>query len=253
MFSGAEPARASEPAPVDRRAWPYRMKDLSELTGMPRQAIHFYIQQGLVPEGRKTGRNMAYYGEEHLERIRLVRQLQHERFLPLRAIRAMLEQRDDAFSPAQRRVLLDVKQRLDERIGAREGQARETVDATSLLARCGLAKSDLDEVVDAGLLAVTRSHGKLVVAKDDAWMLELFGEVRAAGFTKELGFPASVLTIYEEAMSKLVDRETKLLTGPLSKLPPATVASMIEKILPLIGMFLARYHDTKVRHFFASM
>ena len=40
-------------------AHPYRMKDLCELTGLPRQVIHFYIQQGLVPPGVKTGRNMA--------------------------------------------------------------------------------------------------------------------------------------------------------------------------------------------------
>ena len=73
------------------RAEPYRMKDLCRLTGLPRQVIHFYIQQGLVPEGHKTGRNMAYYGDEHVRRVRLVRTLQHERFLPLKASRALLE------------------------------------------------------------------------------------------------------------------------------------------------------------------
>ena len=52
---------------LPQAAGAYRMKDLCELTGLPRQVIHFYIQQGLVPEGHKTGPNMAYYGEEHLE------------------------------------------------------------------------------------------------------------------------------------------------------------------------------------------
>ena len=33
----------------------YRMRDLCSITGLSRQAIHFYIQQGLVPEGTKTG------------------------------------------------------------------------------------------------------------------------------------------------------------------------------------------------------
>ena len=241
---------ALEAESVDRGAWPYRMKDLSDLTGMPRQAIHFYIQQGLVPEGHKTGRNMAYYGEAHVERIRLIKELQHDRFLPLKAIRAMLDERDDAFSAPQKRLLLDVKQRL----GARVAGERGAIDAKELLARIGLTKKDLDELAEIGLLAVTRGpRGKLQVAKEDVWMLELMAEVRAAGFTTELGFPASVMSIYEEAMDALVERETQLLASRLSHLPPDRVAAMIEKILPLVGTFLARYHDTKVRHFFASM
>ncbi|HMY59542.1 MAG TPA: MerR family transcriptional regulator, partial [Pseudomonadota bacterium] len=71
-----------------------RMKDLCARTGLPRQAIHFYIREGLLPEGRKTGRNMAYYGEEHIERIALIRRLQEERFLPLRAIKVVLGAKD---------------------------------------------------------------------------------------------------------------------------------------------------------------
>ena len=54
----------------------YRMKDLCELTGMSRQAIHFYIQQGLVPEGQKVSRNMAWYGPEHVDRIQQIQRLQ---------------------------------------------------------------------------------------------------------------------------------------------------------------------------------
>ena len=48
MTTTASAARRAE-------AWPYKMRDLCRITGMPRQAIHFYIQQGLVPPGRKTG------------------------------------------------------------------------------------------------------------------------------------------------------------------------------------------------------
>jgi DNA-binding transcriptional MerR regulator len=60
---------------TDPAQWIYRMKDLCDLTGLPRQAIHFYIQQGLLPPGRKIGRNMAWYTDAHVERLKLVRQL----------------------------------------------------------------------------------------------------------------------------------------------------------------------------------
>ena len=92
---------------VDRDRWPYRMKDLCELTGLDRQTVHFYIAKQLVPEGHKTGRNMAYYGEEHLERLRLVLELKHERFLPLDTIRAVLNGEDEEFTPEQRGLLVE--------------------------------------------------------------------------------------------------------------------------------------------------
>ncbi|MEM6956901.1 MAG: MerR family transcriptional regulator, partial [Myxococcota bacterium] len=64
---------------------PLRMRDLCKASGLERQAIHFYIQQGLLPPGIKTGRNTAVYSSEHVERLHLIRQLKEERFLPLKA------------------------------------------------------------------------------------------------------------------------------------------------------------------------
>ena len=46
-----------------------------------------YLREGLLPEPVKTSRNMAYYPAEFVERIRLIKQLQEERFMPLRVIR----------------------------------------------------------------------------------------------------------------------------------------------------------------------
>ena len=90
----------------------YRMRDLCTMTGLSRQAIHFYIQEGLVPQGTKTGRNMAFYGPEHVERIRIVRRLQEDRFLPLKQIRALLDGDADRVGAGQRALLPEVRARL---------------------------------------------------------------------------------------------------------------------------------------------
>ena len=231
----------------------YKMKDLCELTGLPRQAIHFYIHEGLVPEGEKTGKNMAFYGEHHVTRIKLIRQLQEERFLPLKAIRAVLEEKDEgAFTPAQRRLLGEVKQRLAPTLV--DAPARDTVDVKPILLKSGVDKRELDEMVEVGLIALTRGpKGKLLVAKDDVWLIELWGEVRSAGFTRELGFTPSVFAIFEEAISTMFKKETSVLADRLSHLPADRIAPMVERILPLIHTFLVRYHETKVRAFFANM
>jgi DNA-binding transcriptional MerR regulator len=233
--------------------WPYQMKDLCRMTGMPRQAIHFYIQQGLVPPGRKTGRNTARYSERHVERIRVVRRLQSERFLPLKAIRAVLDGEDEAFTPEQRTLLLDVKQRIATTV-LRSRSARRLVGARALLVRHGLDARDLHDLVTARALDVERGpRGKLMVDADDAWLFELLAEVRRAGYTRELGFDGHLLRIYERAVASLFEREKRVLREKLARLPPDKLAAMLEDALPLVHKFLARYHDKKVRDFFASM
>ena len=255
--SVSDAAPESAKLPVDREAYPYRMKDLCERTGLLRQVIHFYIQQGLVPEGRKTGRNMAYYSEEHVERILLVRRLQHERFLPLRTIKAMLDEQDEAFSPAQRQFVQEVKSRLSQTMGVRTGRPA-TLDALEFIEKIGLNERDLDDMVEMGLVAVAEertANGRVrrVISRDDTWILETFAQFRVLGFTDEIGFGAKDIAIYAEAMSSLLVRERKLLAERLSKLPPEIAAKMVERAAPIIHDFLARYHDALMKNYLATL
>ncbi|EYF00634.1 MerR family transcriptional regulator [Chondromyces apiculatus] len=238
---------------VDRARFPYRMKDLCEKTGLPRQVIHFYIQQGLVPEGHKTGRNMAYYGEAHVERIQFVRKLQHERFLPLKAIRALLEQRDEVFSEAQRALLRDVQAHLSPALRPRDERPAVT-DARALLDRLGLTQDDLDGMVEAGLLGtVVADDGRTLIASDEAWLLETWAELRRAGFTAELGFSTRDLAVYEAAMSMMIREEARLVLSKLSHLPAERVAALVEIGLPHVNAFLARFHLARVRNVFPTL
>lgn len=230
-----------------------RMKDLCEATGLERQAIHFYIQQGLLPPGRKTGRNMAWYSNAHLERLRTIRQLQHERFLPLKAIKALLEGRDEDFTPDQHVFLASVKSRLDASMSS-ERDPSQSVDAEELIRRAGVLPEDLAEAISLGLVgAITDPSGRERIAQADAWMVDLFGHMRAIGFTRERGFTVADIAFYEEAMSKLFREEMRLVSQRLSHLSPEEVARMIERALPIIHTFLTRYHATRVKDFFGSL
>jgi DNA-binding transcriptional MerR regulator len=237
---------------VDRERFPLRMKDLCEQTGLDRQTIHFYIQQGLVPEGHKTGRNMAYYGPEHVTRIKLVRELQHERFLPLKAIRAVLDGRDHDFSPEQRELLSRLKTRVPASI--RPPAQRRSIPVDELLARAGdVTRDEIIEMSEAGLFAVVELDGVAHVGEDDAWMIEALGRLRAAGLTRELGFRPRDLAIFEEAVTRLVEHEVRLFADRLADRPADDVAALIARTLPIIGDFLVRFHATRARTFFAAV
>jgi DNA-binding transcriptional MerR regulator len=68
-----------------------RMAELSRLSGVSRETIHFYVREGLLPRPAKGGKTVAYYDEAHLERLRVIRRLRDEKYLPLAVIRRMLE------------------------------------------------------------------------------------------------------------------------------------------------------------------
>lgn len=248
-------AAADEPVSEARV---YKMKDLCDKAGVSRQLVHFYIQQGLLPEGRKTGKNMAYYSERHLSRLLLVRKLQHEHFLPLKAIRALLEERDEAFSPAQQKHMREVRAALSESLTGPRGP-RPTVAVDELIARLQIPRCDVDEMVEAGLIAIAEEQDlasgrrRDVIASDDAWLLEHYAELRAAGLTPERGFSARQLAIYDEAIQRLVTGEARMIAASAERLSPAELAGLLERALPIVGSLLSRLHAARAKNFFATL
>jgi DNA-binding transcriptional MerR regulator len=228
-----------------------RMKDLCEITGLSRQAIHFYIQQGLVPEGKKTGRNMAYYGEDHLERLRLIKKLQEERFLPLRAIRAVLGGKSGGFSKEQRKLLADVKTRL---LDAPPGQAlvggpTELVSASEVAEAHGVKARDVEEMIELGLLTSEGASKK--IRRDDAWLVGAWADLNKAGLSRERGFTPKDLMMVDEAISGLFEKERELFIDRLIGLAPDEIARLLERVLPIMGELLSRLHAQKTRDIFA--
>ena len=68
------------------------MSELAETSGVSAATIKHYLREGLLPEPVKTSRNMAYYPPEFVERIRLIKQLQEERYMPLKVIKELLDE-----------------------------------------------------------------------------------------------------------------------------------------------------------------
>lgn len=224
-----------------------RMRDVIERTGLSRQAIHFYVEQGLVEPPVKTGATMGYYTEGHVERILLIRKLQDEHFLPLKAIRAMLDDRQGDFTRAQREVLREVKSRLPATTVAQP--TAPDVALAPLLARTGLPRRDVTELERAGQVRVV--GGK--VTADHAWLIELWADVRALGFTRDLGFGPELLQIFERGIDQIFADEKQVLSRIAAALPAGRVADMVERALPLIHAYLTRLHQTRVRALFIEL
>ena len=63
-----------------------RMAELSRRSGVPTGTIKYYLREGLVPPGEATAPNQAEYGQQHLERLDLIRALREAAELPIATI-----------------------------------------------------------------------------------------------------------------------------------------------------------------------
>ncbi len=236
---------------------PYRlrMKDLCEATGLPRQAIHFYIHEGLLPPGHKTGRNMAFYGDEHVARLKLIKNLQHERFLPRKAIKALLDGQESEFSGAQRRLLGEIKQRFTtSSLAHTRGAPEPTVLAEDAAAHAGVPRADLLRAIELGILGAREDEaGRTLIAGGDQWLLDAWGEIRRLGYADELGLRIDDVAMLQEVVDDLFNREATLLVSRMDRMSPERGAEMIERALPIVHRLLTGLHTKKINAFFATL
>jgi DNA-binding transcriptional MerR regulator len=72
-----------------------RIGALSARTGVPVATIKYYVREGLMAGGERTGHNQVSYGEEHVRRLRLVRAMVETGSLPIAKVREVLAEVED--------------------------------------------------------------------------------------------------------------------------------------------------------------
>jgi DNA-binding transcriptional MerR regulator len=194
-----------------------RMGELAEASGVPAPTIKHYLREGLLPEPVKTSRNMAYYPPEFVDRIRLIKQLQEERFMPLRAIKAVLD--DD---PERARAMVELEDRILDR--ALEGERTRT-SAAEVRESYGVPREVLDRLEKLEVLS-PNSRG---YSPSDVKIIEAISRFRSGGYDEEIGFTVYDTLRYKSALEDLVREEVGMVMDRLAgEVPPERVVEMLE-------------------------
>ncbi len=193
------------------------MGELAEASGVPAPTIKHYLREGLLPEPVKTSRNMAYYPPEFVDRIKLIKRLQEERFMPLKAIKSVLDE-----DPARAGALLELEDRILDRALAGE---RARTSATEVRERYGVPKEVLDRLAELEVLT-PNSRG---YSPSDVKIIEAISRFRAGGYDEQIGFTVYDTLRYKTALEELVQQEVEMVMTRLAgEVPPERVVEMLE-------------------------
>jgi DNA-binding transcriptional MerR regulator len=209
-----------------------KMKELAEASGVPAGTIKHYLREGLLPEPVKTSRNMAYYPPEFVERIRLIKRLQEERFMPLRVIKRMLDEDPDRAS-----ALVELEDRILERALAGD---ESRVTAAELRRRYEIPQEALDRLAELEILSpAKRGYGPL-----DVQIVEAISRFRAGGYDEQIGFTVYDTLRYKRALEPLVEEEVQVLMERLAgEVEPDRAVGLIEAGAEPLRDLIAALHS----------
>jgi DNA-binding transcriptional MerR regulator len=213
-----------------------KMRDLTAGTQFSRQAIHFYIAEGLLPPPIRSGRNTAVYAPEHLERLHWIKKLQRNHFLSLSAIKSVLNGEDvDGFSPQQQQLLRRVRDELPD--WARP-PGRDQVRILDLIGEF-LSEADLIELAQAGLIEIIGSGVDRCITQTDREIVDCFILYGQAGASRDRGYRPSHLASMNEAIDGLVKQFAQLYAKGWQDAPTKEAAAFLEAVLPIDERLMA--------------
>jgi DNA-binding transcriptional MerR regulator len=173
-----------------------KMSELAERSGVSAGTIKHYLREGLLggdDEVVRTSRNMAWYPPAFVGRVRLIKRLQEERFMPLKVIRTILA---------------------EEAIRERALAAGDTerLSAAEVHRRYEVPENVLERLAELEVLTPS-SRG---YDADDVQIIEAISRFRAGGYDERLGFTVFDTLRYREALAPLVQEEVRTLLDRLA-------------------------------------
>jgi len=181
-----------------------KMSELAEASGVSAGTIKHYLREGLLPEPVKTSRNMAYYPADFVDRIRLIKQLQEERFMPLKVIKGMLDE-----DPDRAKALVELEDRILER--ALAGEEKRT-SAAEVRRRYDVPQEVLGRLEELGILS-PNSRG---YSPSDVKVVEAISRFRAGGYDERIGFTVYDTLRYKRVLQDLVKEEVGVIMERLA-------------------------------------
>lgn len=201
-----------------------KMRELETRTGLNRETIRVYLRNGLVPEPARPRHNVADYNESHVTAIIAVRDLQRNSGLTLNQIKDVLNGQQGA-----RRIEAGAFQNLEALVATRVGVDDRQVPIATLRKVWPHAEEDARTFERMGLLEIINTRRGPALSVTDSRLVTIWGEMRASGYTEEMGFTPDILTFYKEPAEAVAKAESdRFLALVEGKIDEQTAAALFQ-------------------------
>jgi|SRR6266446_6650480 len=211
----------------------YTIDELAHISGMPSRTIRFYNTQGMLPPPTMRGR-VAYYSEEHLLVLNIIKGLKERQNLPLETIKQMLEVRA-RYGDVQMNLAL--KQRLLRPLTS--GGQKVLLSKEALIRQTGANEEWIDELTRQDLLFPIKAEKGLMYSGDDILLLQIYERLES------LGLPIALPALIRFHLRQLVRNEMAAFEQYVQTrwreegLPPEQQAEQFELILTLTDTLIS--------------
>ncbi len=213
------------------------MKDLEAQTGVSREAIHFYLREGLLPEPTRPKKNVALYSDEHVVRIRAIKQLQQDQSLSLVAIKDILDDFDyDAFTFDDDLSTFEmaVQTRVNGELPQRDRTLKEISELT------GLSAGFLNEACRLGVVTPKETSRGVTLDFRDVGILELWGKLLQRGFGDKPGYDVAYLKRFADAIKVIAEAEVENFLSVFGHLPTDNAADLAAEGIAITNGIMTR-------------
>ncbi|MBU2547394.1 MAG: MerR family transcriptional regulator [Proteobacteria bacterium] len=219
-----------------------KISELAKAAEVPKETIHYYVREGLLPKPIKRGRNVADYGDGYVEQIRMIKALQDQFYLPLSAIKRImvLQRKTDPSS------LRELKTTYLQRAGRRRGPVIESESA--FMEATGLGPKWLARLEDWGIVHPEIIENEKVYHKDDLTLARLVVEMDRVGLSPRDGHNTESLKYYSDLVGQIaVFAIQDYLQAHLGKLDSETFFKRAEAGGEVVGTFFYHLYRKKAQ------
>jgi DNA-binding transcriptional MerR regulator len=234
----------TSPEGMEQKKKLLKMRDLAQATGVSSGTIRYYIHKGILPRPYKTHKNMAYYDESFVTRIRLIKELQDKRYLPLDIIKMILEEKEFTFSGEEIQLFKEIEKPLFPDLFKYNGIGPLTFE--ELVLHTGLPPSDVQKLESIGLIQKD-NQGRF--DRECIHLVELVAELRKIGLTEERDFHIEHLQIHMDLIEFLTRKEIQLFTKRIAAkgLNSEEISRLIHESINTLNSMITILHKRHIR------
>lgn len=221
-----------------------RIRDLEQQSGVSRQTIHYYLREGLLQPPMDKNKNSAWYDDRHIARLQLIRDLRENKFLPIKAIRAIIEDdsADGDFSHGQRETIETFRDTLR----LRDAQRSYNYDLSLLAVEIRFTSAEIKQLKKMAWIQPHIEGDREMVDERQAQLLRAWAAVRDAGLTPRRGFAPRDFVIFDELLGELAQHQAQRIKTRLGQLDSPTLESIYDRLVPALQTAVGLTHAIKV-------